>query len=204
VGTSVSSTSRVLILAAAVGACGFTGASRDPRTDVDAPPQPPMTDAGADATPVDTGVDAYDFCPPSYEKHGDSYYRVIAAGAFSTIHSDCKNDAPGKTHAVVIDSSEEHDIVYGLANDTYWLGVVQRKDQDKSDKGWRALTDVSLEEWGWSESQPDDQDGQEDNQQNLAARGDNGVVDVRKNESYAGVCECDGYAVASNIEDDIP
>ncbi|MEO8841667.1 MAG: hypothetical protein ABI591_00630 [Kofleriaceae bacterium] len=210
---------RFLAIIVLASACGFSpnSASVDARTDhLDGHHDP------IDASHV-TPIDAFEFhdamsppafdpamCPSGYTNHlvtasPNSRYRVTnQADVFSALYNACKNDHPGWTHLVVLDTTQEAtQIETALNGNSYYVGAVQPANQAMVTAGWLQLTGEAVPADLWQTSQPnDDGDNFENNEQNLTAVDNtSGLMnDVAGSFQYLGVCECDGKPIAATAE----
>jgi len=195
-------------------ACGFTPNSAS----VDAHSDHPDAHQNPDAAPHVTPPDAFVFldattpvfdpamCPMGYTNNTvtaspNSRYRIITQSAgFSTQYTACRDDHPGWTHLVVLDTTMEATQIHAsLAGNSYYVGAVQPPDQATTGTGWLQLTGEAVPTDVWESGQPNDNgDGVENNEQNLTAVDDSSALmnDVAGGYQFLGVCECDGKPIA--------
>lgn len=208
---------RFLVIMVLASACGFSpnSASVDAHTDhVDAPHHDPI-DAPTHVTPLDA-FELHDamspppfdptMCPTSYTNNTvsaspNSRYRVITTFAlYPTQYASCRDDHPGWTHLVVLDSALEAMQVHGaLGGNSYYVGAVQPADQATPGTGWLQLTGEAVPPDLWEQGQPNDNgDNDENDEQNLTAVDDSSALmnDVAGSYQFLGVCECDGKPIA--------
>lgn len=149
--------------------------------------------------------DAFDVtgCPDTYVTAGQtSRYRVILAGRKAWEHSDdCTDDLPGATHLVALDTIEEVaaiqtvvDAAGGLDDNKAWVGGVQPRMQVAVGVGWLSVTGGPMITTAWDGNEPNDGGGTEDSGENFVGyeRGRDGLIDFPSNDTYGGICECDG------------
>lgn len=205
---------RCLAIIVLASACGFTpnSASGDARTD---PPDGPHPIDGSHVTPIDAfefhdamSQPAFDptMCPSGYTNNTvsaspNSRYRVITTFAYySTQYASCRDDHPGWTHLVVLDSVMEAMQVHAaIGGNSYYVGAVQPADQATPATGWIQLTGEPVPPDVWEQGQPNDNgDDDENNEQNLTAVDDSSALmnDVAGGYQFLGVCECDGKPIA--------
>jgi len=207
---------RGIAIAVLASACGFTpnSASVDAHTShpdghepIDGPPHvtPPDAKVFLDAmTPP-----AFDptMCPMGYTNNTvtaspNSRYRIISTLDFyATQYASCRDDHPGWTHLVVLDTVMEATQIHaGLGNNSYYVGAVQPQDQATPGTGWLQLTGEAVPTDVWEQGQPNDNgDGDENNEQNFTAVDDSSALmnDVAGGYQFLGVCECDGKPIAA-------
>ena len=151
--------------------------------------------------------DAFDVagCPETYRTTAagqTSRYRVILEGRKAWEHSDdCTDDLRGATHLVALDSMDEVaaiqavvDAAGGLDSNKAWVGGVQPRLQVAVGLGWLSVTGGPMITTAWDGDEPNDGGGNEDSGENFVGyeRGRGGLIDFPSNETYGGICECDG------------
>lgn len=166
-----------------------------------------------DVTLADAAIDvAGPVCPTSYSlvlEGSASRYRVIAQDESARVHHlDCMNDSTDMTtHLVVLDTSEELLAVQSSLEtsgmDTWWVGVVQPREQGSPGEGWVWLTGEPVAASSWDGGEPNDGDGTENNQENFSriAPGRTGMADTATGNSFGALCECDGRPVDATVNE---
>jgi hypothetical protein len=154
-----------------------------------------------DAAP---SIDAFDpaDCAATYTfDTGTSRYRVIDLDrSFLAQHLECKSDG---NHLVVYDTDAERTAIRtALGDSDRWVGFVQAPDQSRPELGWSAITGGEALMTFWET--PDDDDDVENNEQNTALDQSDGVDDKSAGETHGAICECDGRAIDTTVENQIP
>jgi hypothetical protein len=159
--------------------------------------------------PPDAAVFDPALCPVGYAQNGVtaspmSRYRLIDTTAvFAVQNADCNDDHPGWTHLVAIDTpTEGQQIRDNMTTSTFYVGAVQMRNETQVATAWFLFTGPPVPAATWQGSEPNDNNGSENNEQNLAAADSSSsgnLNDVAGTFMYRAVCECDGIAIPSTI-----
>ncbi|MEO6774859.1 MAG: hypothetical protein ABI467_17945 [Kofleriaceae bacterium] len=145
-------------------------------------------------------------CPADYTNNTisaspNTRYKILTDMAtFKSQSDECNADHPSWTHLVVLDTVLEAQQIHAhLDGNFYYVGAVQPPGQATPATGWLQLTGAPVPAALWQASQPNDNGGAEDNEQNFAAVDDStGLInDVDGAYQYQAVCECDGQAISA-------
>lgn len=154
--------------------------------------------------------DAFDVagCPATYSTTvagQTSRYRVILDGRKAWEHSDdCNDDLRGATHLAAPDTAEEVAAIQTIVNaaggidqNKAWVGGVQPRLQVAVGLGWLSVTGGPMITTAWDGNEPNDGGNPEDSSENFVGyeRGRNGLIDFPTNDTYGGICECDGKSL---------
>jgi hypothetical protein len=147
-----------------------------------------LAGSGLASTCVDD--DVVPGCPASYVQmiagRPQRYHVVSQPLPWADAQADCIDDAPGKTHLVVIDESAEMQGLDLLTGTDVWLGYTDRITEGT----FRWVTNAQSTFDGWAQNQPDDAGGAEDCAQQKRAPAK--WYDLSCTDALAYVCECDG------------
>ncbi|MEZ4404588.1 MAG: C-type lectin domain-containing protein [Kofleriaceae bacterium] len=191
-----------ILLVAAVG-CAFQptgqaggapdGAAADAAVTDGPPGDAPSPDAEAlDAPPIDAvPIDAAPMCPG----YVGGYRFVATSQSWRAAEADCEDDAPGRSHLVVIDDTTELVVVAAIAaanTRDVWVGVVRDGTDSTSpaDWAWRWVTGGPATYLPWETGQPNNAGGF----QLVVELGwtTGRLKDVGTAVADAAICECDG------------
>ena len=166
----------------------------------------------ADAAPPDAVQFSPEMCPVGYgdtiaSVPGSRYRRNNNNVPFAMHHADCNDDAPGWTHLMVPDTLAESMTAAGWnPGRIKYVGVVQAPAQLALDAGWfRFSGEPNVIEWDTFGNEPNDNDGVENGENQLAAilsQGD--LFDVGGATDYSAICECDGRGIDPTVAAYIP
>ena len=133
-----------------------------------------------------------------------SSYRIVATvNKFEAQRLNCQQDLVSGTHLMTPDLPAEAAGISAVlpAAQSFYVGVIQARDQAKTDIGWTLLTGEPVLEALWGTDQPIDGPSShyfEDNEANVAELRTgtaNGLLyDARGDLAQAAICECDGKA----------
>jgi len=199
---------RWIAIALVSSGCQFTHGAL-PAMDASAPSDGDRagSDTKLDARPFDPLTD----CPGAYDvtlPPSPSRYRVITTVATFWVQDPiCNSDAPGLTHAIVLDSMTEVTDLEAHLDATqvlerYFIGGVQSPTATTPVADWIAFDGSPLLQTAWHtpESEPDDLEPGNlvENQQQQLAIFDRRLThlhDATGPGPYGIVCECDGVPV---------
>ena len=148
-------------------------------------------------------------CPATYQPVPSgplaARYRVGSETDYTAARLECEVDGsadPGSTYLVALDSRDEtaalDAYLQALAPGSptrFWVGAEQEPGRMTPELGWRLLDGGLLPLGLWAGSEPDDEDGSEDNDENVAELNPFAATGyLQDNQPFAAgraaLCEC--------------
>lgn len=192
-----------------IAGCGFQVTVTDTPAIIDAPAIDSLGTMTIDGPPVDAAW-TVDDCPTSYQAISGQptrYFLRTTAMTVTDHHEACTMEG---THLAVIDSVGEAAALRQFVDGTsglpsnglgefVWIGVAQRANQVSVGSGWISANGATFPAQFWESGEPNDGFGTEDGEEEYGAiwRNHDLVADIREDYEMAGLCECDGVAIAS-------
>lgn len=158
--------------------------------------------------PIDAPIDAMVVsCPANYVSVGNQTSKYLLRTNdvdFTTHYAACMSDG---THLAVVDTAPEAAQLKQLIDSTnnlptsafgpfVFVGSVQKQNQSTPSVGWLSATGPFNASFWDNGGDPNDAPGGEDGDEQVAAiwRNHNLLVDLSTDQTFAGLCECDGLA----------